>query len=177
MSNTGMVDVIHRIAEYDVVSVYRPGVRVYDGMKQSVLVPKPVYDRDLKGCLDSEEEAMRQFSMDAIRSELRVDGEKVVHHGVVPQDMIRYCTQAVMGIPVMVLWDQLGVVAEPEKESTMRINVTRRDQKECLLKAEKRLRIVNVEGANVSTVYIADVEVVVERGTDFVEVIFKVHRV
>ena len=169
-----------QVCEYDFVSLYKPsGLRLYAmGEKQSIIVPKSsVYDRDLNACFSGEEEVVSQFMMDAIRSEYRIDGRRVKKpSSFPPSDLIKYCTQAVMGIPVMILW-QLGIVAEIEDTrkcaNKMRVNVRRNG-----VRVEKRLRIVSVdEEGVVHTIYVADVQIDVDKGTDVVELVFTIHGV
>ena len=164
--------------EYDVVSVY-PSSKMHtlsSFIKHNVLVPKEIYDKDLEGCLPYLPDAWRQFKLDIFRSDFRMKGEKV---SVIPDRisscLIRYCTQSVMGIPVVLLW-QLGVVAEVDKDDDenknnnlkMRINVVT-DSKVLIY---KRLRIVDVRSSHVLTKHIVDVDIVVDSDQDLVELSF-----
>lgn len=167
--------------EYDVVSVYTHSSKMYtmhSFVKHNVLVPKKMYDADLEGCLPYLSDAWRQFKLDIFRSDFRMKGEKV---NTIPDEteidphLIRYCTQSVMGIPVVLLW-QLGVVAELDKHemktkhlnTKMRIDVVN----DTLVLIQKQLRIVDVTHSYIQTKQIVDVEIQVDSNQDLVELSF-----
>lgn len=162
--------------EYDVVSVYTNSSKMYtmhSFVKHNVLVPKKIYDVDLEGCLPYLSDAWRQFKLDIFRSDFRMKGEKVKaipDETEIDPNLIRYCTQSVMGIPVVLLW-QLGVVAEMEKKdpnTKMRIDVVN----DTLVLIQKQLRIVDVTHSHIQTKKIVDVEIQVDSNQDLVELSF-----
>lgn len=158
--------------DYDVVTVYRRGTSVRPIPKQSILIPKPVYDRDLSSCLAYEADAVRQFHMDIFRSDFRLDGRKVSHIPTLDERIVRYCTQSVMGLPVTLLWG-LGMVADGGERMTVLVD------SETTVSVHKRLRVLDETHPSEesgmdfpTTKHEVDVSVLVSCEDDLVEVEF-----
>lgn len=84
-----------------------------------IYVPKSVYDADMLPGQETLEKATQQFILDVPRSDFITDC-----HAIHP-DLKRYCTQAVMALPVQILTN-FGIVAELRRRSRMRIVIGHR---------------------------------------------------
>ena len=88
-----------------------------------VYIPKDKYDADLNKCLKTEYITKKQLLLDMPRSDIYVEGEKQENEiNNIPRQLFKYCTQAVMGIPVELL-SKTGIVAEPLKTKRMIVDV------------------------------------------------------
>ena len=82
----------------------------------TIFVDKKLYDTDLLIGLETKDDAIRQLKIDAPRSIFNYKGTrmKTVPDGI-PHSLIPYCTQCVMGLPVTILFENLGLVYESGK--------------------------------------------------------------
>jgi hypothetical protein len=79
----------------------------------TIYVERQVFDADLLIGLETIDDAIKQLKVDAPRSIFKYNGKR---HNTIPKSMphniIPYCTQCVMGLPVTILCDTLGMVCE-----------------------------------------------------------------
>jgi len=89
------------------------------------LVSRDSYEADLRSCLRSDRDAWKQVLLDVPRCEFTMDGDPAGANALrhCNRRLWRFCTQGVLGMPVMALHHALGVIAEPQCISPMQIDV------------------------------------------------------
>ena len=76
-------------------------------------VDKKFYNKDLavEGALCTKEKCLKQLTKDIHRCEFKYDGEFQIRvPKELPADMLPYCTQAVLGLPVSLVSDEYSVL-------------------------------------------------------------------
>ena len=106
-----------------------------------IYVEKKLFDADLNIGLESLEHAKKQLIVDLPRSEFRFNGKKFTSIPEnIPDSIIPYCTQCVMGLPVTILFETLGIVAEGRHPMIVLAD------ENCNVCIYKKLRILKEEG-------------------------------
>lgn len=98
-------------------------MQLQEHIDRFVYIPKCIYDEEVRYGQETDAKTRQQVDLDAPRSILRVDGERVFYlpHNI-DTSMARYCSQTVMGMPVELL-SRCGLVAECSKPKPLRIDV------------------------------------------------------
>ena len=93
-----------------------PQIQSSDRLRWMVHVPLDVYDANLRPGQETLTRAREQFRLDLPRSKFtNLSGSDRV-----PEGLVRYCTQAVMALPIELLM-QCGIVGETNPSSPMRV--------------------------------------------------------
>ena len=150
------------------LTCHRPPMALHYNLSTTVMIPRDVYDRDLRACLRTHLEVQRQLEVDCPREVLFVDG---VRSSLLPNmvefGLRRFCTQAVFGLPLSLIGvNETFVVAELQNSSPMQVHIWT-DTAQVV--AFKELRIVHKCSDKADLVFSVTVDV----HPDFVTVLFE----
>tara|TARA_B110000008_G_C16965906_1_gene561990 strand:- start:1511 stop:2032 length:522 start_codon:yes stop_codon:yes gene_type:complete len=98
-------------------------IRELGYMNHVIYVSRTFYDEELLGGMETRKKARHQVDLDSHRCNLYINGTRTVHFpDTTSTVMMRYCTQAVMALPVKIL-STFGLVAELQKGHRMAIHI------------------------------------------------------
>lgn len=135
-------------------------LKIHLNGEQIIYIPKLIYDEYLLLGMENAEKTINQLNIDLPRCDVIFEGKKVMQfpHSYDIKNA-RYCTQAVMAMPVEIL-SVLGIVGELENPHRLRIDM-RKDS----IKIMKKLRILNFEGC-----FNANVIIYVDLKTNYISI-------
>ena len=133
----------------DLLEIGRETCRIEAGIDCTVYVKKSFFDVDLLRGFATPEEGFKQLSKDAPRSEFIFNGLRYTFPPqIMPLSLMPYCTQAVMGLPVEILHQNLGLVRETGTPLHIRAYTFATPlvhaSKDLLVKCENVWKVVNV---------------------------------
>ena len=135
-------------------------------------VDRGLYDADLRKALPERCDARKQFLLDAPRCNVCINGDtpSKIHLSDVPDSLMGYATQSVMGIPVDILnrAHEGCVVAECSPSNRMRPELWNG----AVLYVDKVLRVVS-EHDDDGNDLVVHVSICVDETTDDVEITFR----
>lgn len=129
--------------DYDILDVYDsvPKQRIYhpySGSSCSTYIGFDKYLKDLCFGQETMEKARHQLSLDIPRCDFSINGERCSIQDLVPDVLVRFCTQSVMCVPLELLMSREYVIIDSKKRMTVEVyNTSVKVKKEmCVIKSD-----------------------------------------
>jgi hypothetical protein len=114
--------------------------KLHPGSERVIYIPRKIYDCEVCVGQNTDTQLQTQINVDIPRTDFHVDGEEFKSYpDTLPLSLGRYCTQAVMGVPVE-LMSKFGIVAECSKKMPLKVEVWGNK-----IRAQKWLRLIKDE--------------------------------
>ena len=129
--------------DYDILDVYDniPKKKIYypyTGSSCSTYIGFDKYLKDLCFGQETMEKARHQLSLDIPRCDFFINGEKCSIQDMVPDILVRFCTQSVMCVPLEMLMSHEYIIIDSKKRMTVEVCNTS-------VKVQKEMRVIKSE--------------------------------
>ena len=100
----------------DMLSLEERRYNIIPDVLCTIYVERALFDADLLIGLETLEQALHQLKIDAPRTAFKYNGKRCMNVPKnIPKNIVPYCTQCVMGLPVTILFETIGLVCESGK--------------------------------------------------------------
>ena len=120
---------------------YPPRIDIFsEDDRRTLYVHRCIYDMEVQRGMETSIKAYNQLGKDIDRCDFLINGRRrtVNTIGTLPLALVRYCTQAVMALPIEAITSDNRLVAELKRPKTMRVHAT--DEGVLI---EKTLRVIS----------------------------------